>query len=143
MRLPHDLKTSDLLSLYRDHPDAATRIAARDALYARRYPRPAPKPARPAGKVFDWRMRAAGDAEWDRDAEAFEAYADACVSLAQAHVDAGSVRDLAAVRMQLRGALKRAAERFEDADGYARMSAALADVSAREEALRAAPPPVP
>ena len=91
------------------------------------------------------RMRAAGDAAWDRDGAAFEAYADACVSLAGAHLAAGGARDLAAVRMQLRGALKRAAERFEDADGYARVSAVLQQVCAREEELRAAeaPPPAP
>ena len=84
------------------------------------------------------RMRAAQDAAWDRDAEAFEAYADACVALAEAHAASGGVRDLAAVRMQLRGALKRSAERFGDAGGHARMATALEAVTAREDALRAA-----
>jgi tetratricopeptide (TPR) repeat protein len=91
-----------------------------------------------AAECLARRLRALQDGAWDRERAAFDAYVDASVALAEAHIAHGAQRDLAGVRLQLRGALKRAAESFADTQPHARLTDALARVSAREDELRAA-----
>ena len=86
------------------------------------------------------RLRALQDgATWESEPEPFDSLVLASCDLARAHLDADSpVRDLAGVRMQLRGALKRTEERFGERESHARLQAALAEVQAREAALKEA-----
>ena len=89
-----------------------------------------------AAECLARRLRALQDGAWDRDRAAFDAYVDASVSLAEAHLARSMARDLAGVRLQLRGAMKRAAEHFGETDAYRRMNDALLRVVAREGELR-------
>jgi hypothetical protein len=90
---------------------------------------------RGAAECLARRLRALQDgAAWEREPAAFDLFVDASCDLAHAH--AGDVaalpRDLAGVRMQLRGALKRTEERFGEAPAYGRLQVALAEVVRRE-----------
>ena len=94
--------------------------------------------ARGAVECLVRRLRALQDGSaWESEQEPFDRFVLASCDLARAHLEADSpARDLAGVRMQLRGALKRTEERFGERESHARLQAALAEVQAREAALK-------
>lgn len=80
-------------------------------------------------------LRALAGGPWDKERPAFEEYAACVARLASGRLASG---DLAGARMLLRGALKRAAPRFEDTPPWAEMNALLAKVTATEVGAAAA-----
>ena len=88
-----------------------------------------------AAECLARRLRALQGTAWDSEAEAFQAYADASADLATGALQSGTTHELAATRLQLRGTLKRVTERFGEHPAYGRLSALLADVETRRDAL--------
>ena len=89
-----------------------------------------------AGECLARRLRALQSTAWDSEAEAFQAYADACADVAAGALQCGTTHELAATRLQLRGTLKRVAERFGEHPAYGRLTALLDQVEARRGALK-------
>ena len=82
------------------------------------------------------RLRALQGTAWEAEPAAFEAYAQASCALAELHEERGEARDLASARLQLRGLIKRAEERFCETLLFARAQACLERIVAREAVLR-------
>jgi len=97
--------------------------------------------SRGATECLARRLRALQDGTaWEGEQAAFDQFAEASCDLARAHAEdaAAQPRDLAGVRMQLRGAVKRTEERFGESEAHARMREVLALVQACEVELQAA-----
>ena len=87
-----------------------------------------------AAEFLARRLRALQGTPWDSNGDAFQAFADASTDLAQSAVQHGGTHELASSRLHLRGAIKRAAERFSEHPAFARLQTSLDQVEAKRSA---------